>query len=175
MISDLKYYAAFFEVLAFSIFMIFFDFFILAGKSFNLPFFQNIDSFPLYGLNYISIYLLLMLFRCLKIHKTAKKRIYQHMLSVLKRKKHIHNGELKSDAENIGAICQEEENFYKYLVYYVWMRNKNSQAGLTIFTVGGILLGVVIFGNGPDFFIFLVCILFFWGLVKLAQGITEVV
>jgi len=174
MLSDLKYHMAFFEIFAFSIVMIFFDFFILTGKSFNLPFFQNIDSFPLYGLNYISIYLLLMLFRCSTVHKTAKKYTYQHLLSVLKRKKHIHNGEFKSDAENIGAIYKEEKNS-KYLVYYVWMRNKNSQAGLTIFTIGGILLGVVIFGNAPDFFIFIVCILFFWGLVKLAQGVTEVV
>lgn len=173
MSNNIKFFIAFSEIFIFACIMISLDVIIAQSRSFSIPLFGIIDTFSLYGLNYLSSYLYIMLYYCIKIHKFAKEYTYEDILLWTKSNKNkslIEKSSATHDTINLQKIP-----FQKHLIYYVWMRNKDCQKALNIFTLCALLLWSMTLWNALDFFIIPCCGLFLWGINKFFQGTIEVV
>ena len=131
---------------------------------------KNMKNWPIYVKNNKCKGLLVNIVKPIYIIKIAKRYTYYDIINIL-----IKNKKLIKDIDEVDQISQEKKYFYKYLIYYAWMINKNIQKAFNAFAAGGITLGATILWSLSDSLAFIACGILFWGLVKLAQGTVEVV
>lgn len=78
--------------------------------------------------------------------------------------------------EPIDKNLRQAQNYIQINISYcVWMRNHNTQMAFHCFAVALLLFSVMVFGAISAPLMFLAGCFCFWGLLKLVQGIIDVV
>ena len=177
----IRYKIACIELFIISFLLLSLDIAILCSKSINIKFLSTIDPLPLYGINYIALYFLFILYKCSKIHRTAKNCPYASVMRLLHSYRSKRGMSLYSrDQHESGSppdteLCKEHEDLHPYLAYYAWLRNPNSQTALNCLGAGLVLLGVIVFLDAAIPLVLLAFVVGLYTLIKLAQSIMEVV
>lgn len=164
-----KIYISSTELFFISIFFILFDYIILKYRTFNLPFITEIDTYPLYGMNYIALYFIFALYKSNKVHILIKKYLNIHDDHFEFVRKEEYFNQLHSSINE-----SEIEYIKKYFIYYEFLTNHKIQIALHCFTVALIIFCIAFLGSVPTFFIFIAGCLFFIGVFNLIQGAYDV-